>query len=109
MGSDRQLTALRDWLDARTATAPPVLRARLFEHVRRTGAEGGSGQHCASLLARAGMASLEAVATHPGDRSVALDLLAADGLITLALLHCAETDPAGLAAFARGLTEAEAP
>ena len=39
---------------------------------------------------------------------MALDLLAADGLITLALLHRAEADPAGLAAFARALTEAEA-
>ena len=109
MGNDRQLTALREWLDARTSAAPPVLRARLFEHVRRIGAESGPEQQRAALLARAGMASLEAVVAHPGDRSVALDLLAADGLITLALLHCAETDPAGLAAFARGLTEAEAP
>ena len=108
MGSDRQLTALRDWLDARTAGAPPVLRARLLEHVRRTGGEAGADENSAALLARAGMASLEAVAAHPGDRSVALDLLAADGLITLALLHRAEADPAGLAAFARALTEAEA-
>ena len=108
MGPDRELTALRAWLDARTAGAPPVLRARLFEHVRRTGAAAGADRESAGLLARAGMASLEAVVTHPGDRSVALDLLAADGLITLALLHRAETDPAGLAAFARALTEAPA-
>ena len=109
MGSDRPLNALRSWLDARTGGAPPVLRARLLEHVRSIGAERGVAQDGAALLARAGMASLEAVAAHPGDRSVALDLLAADGLITLALLHRAETDPAGLATFARALTEAEAP
>jgi hypothetical protein len=45
------------------------------------------------------------VVARPGDRSVALDLLAADGLITLALLRQSQLDPAGLAAFARGLTE----
>jgi hypothetical protein len=40
------------------------------------------------------------VVAHPGDRSVALELLSADALITLALLSRAEEDPEGLAEFA---------
>jgi hypothetical protein len=43
------------------------------------------------------------VARHPGDRSAALDLLAADALITLALLAQAERDPASLHQFASSL------
>ncbi|HYC33936.1 MAG TPA: hypothetical protein VEB59_16720 [Gemmatimonadales bacterium] len=43
---------------------------------------------------------------HPGDRSAALDLLAADALITLALLAQADRDPARLAEFAAGLIRA---
>jgi len=39
----------------------------------------------------------------PGDRSVALDLLAADALVTLALLHQAEHDASGLEALARDI------
>ena len=46
---------------------------------------------------------------HPGDRSVALDLLAADALITLALLAQAEQAPAALGAFATSLLQASRP
>lgn len=56
------------------------------------------------VLARAGQQLLETVLAGAGQRSVAVDLLAADGLITLALLHCAEAEPAALGAFARALT-----
>jgi hypothetical protein len=47
------------------------------------------------------------VEEHPGDRSVALDLLAADALITLALLAQAEADPGDLGPFAEQLLAAE--
>ena len=47
-------------------------------------------------LALAGRRALENVCKHPGDRTVALDLLAADALITMALLAQSELDPAGL-------------
>jgi hypothetical protein len=40
--------------------------------------------------------ALDRALTHPGNRSGALDLLAADALITLALLAQAETGPDGL-------------
>lgn len=56
------------------------------------------------VLARAGQQLLGTVLAGAGQRSVAVDLLAADGLITLALLHCATTEPAALGAFARALT-----
>ena len=52
------------------------------------------------MLAEAGRAALEQVVNHPGDRSVALDLLAADALITLALLAQAQGAPERLGEFA---------
>lgn len=60
-------------------------------------------------LARAGRRALERVAAHPGDRSVALDLLAADSLITLALLAQAERAPERLGEFAAVLVRAASP
>lgn len=59
-------------------------------------------------LAAAGRRALEAVAAHPGDRSVALDLLAADALITLALLAEGEQRPERLGAFAASLVRVAA-
>jgi hypothetical protein len=46
---------------------------------------------------------------HPGDRSVALDLLAADALITLALLAQAQQAPGELGAFAASILQAVRP
>ena len=57
-------------------------------------------------LAAAARHALDQVAAHPGDRSVALDLLAADALITLALLAQAERRPADLGDFAAALVRA---
>ncbi len=93
------------WLVERTRSAPPVLRARLLEHAVGTASYADPAQ----VLARAGWSALEGVTETPGDRSVALDLLAADGLITLALLWCAEHEPASLASLARSLTEPARP
>ena len=97
-----QLTELLDWLAPRAAAAPEALRRRVVEHVKQT----PPLTDPAATLAAAGRRALDRVVGHPGDRSVALDLLAADGLITLALLHRAEHDPATLAAFARSLQTA---
>ena len=66
-------------------------------------------EHLADALAAAGRRALERVAAHPGDRSVALDLLAADALITLALLAEAERRPERLGQFAAGLVRAGSP
>lgn len=105
MAEGRALTALGAWVEDRTARAPAVLRRRVLDHVD---AVAGTGAPPADL-ARAAHHSLAGVLAVPGDRTVALDLLAADGLITLALLRQAEDDPACLVAFARSLTELHAP
>ncbi len=59
-------------------------------------------------LAAAGRVALEEVLGHPGDRTIALDLLAADALVTLALLAQAQRNPAGLARFAAEMLRADA-
>lgn len=84
------------WFEAHTAEAPPVLRARMRELARGGGTAEG--------LAEAAIAALAGVAAHPGDRSIALDLLAADGLITLALLRQAVDAPGALGEFGATLT-----
>jgi len=54
-------------------------------------------------LARSGRRALDWVLARAGDRSVALDLLAADALVTLALLAQAESAPERLDDFATGV------
>jgi len=51
-------------------------------------------------LARSGRRALDRVLARAGDRSVALDLLAADALVTLALLAQAQSCPERLDDFA---------
>jgi hypothetical protein len=84
-----------DWLDQHTSHGPPALRSRVQQYARAV-----SDAPLPDRLASAAQAALAHVLTHPGDRSVALDLLAADALITLALLAQAETAPEELEAFA---------
>jgi hypothetical protein len=71
----------------------------------------GSGRRTdvPAALAAAADAALTSVLAHPGDRSVALDLLAADALVTLALLAQAEEEPQRLDAFADGLLRMHLP
>ena len=62
----------------------------------------------AAALARAATAALDEVARQPGGRGAALDLLAADALVTLALLAQAEADPVAASRdFATRLLHAE--
>jgi hypothetical protein len=84
-----------DWLDQRTSQGPAALRLRVHEYARVA-----TGATLAEALAVAAQAALAHVLSHPGDRSVALDLLAADALITLALLAQAENAPQDLEHFA---------
>jgi hypothetical protein len=86
---------LADWLDQHTSQAPSALRARVRDYALQA-----SGTSLPRVLACAGQAALDQVLSHPGDRSAALDLLAADALITLALLAQAETNPHRLDEFA---------
>ena len=93
----------RQWLVERTAQGPTALRERVLEHAAAVSEGGTLAEHLALAAERV----LAIVEEHPGDRSIALDLLAADALITLALLAQAETAPAALGAFAEGLLAAE--
>lgn len=92
----------QEWLAAHLNEAPDALRERVRELV----AETGPGESRAGSLSLAAMTALRRVIQHPGDRTIALDLLAADGLITLALLAQAESDPERLEAFAADLLAA---
>ncbi len=82
-----------------TGRAPAALAARVAALAQSVSADGSID----GILATAGAAALERVATQAGDRSVALDLLAADALITLALLARAQHAPDQLGDFARTL------
>jgi hypothetical protein len=93
---------MADWLDARIRHAPPVLRQRIAE-LAAGSPRGGSPADALAILARE---VVTRVAQSSGDRSVALDLLAADALITLALLAQAETEPSRLTEFAQQLLTA---
>ena len=84
-----------DWLDRHTAHAPSALRARVHAYAGEL-----SPGLLPAQLSRAADEAVNQVLAHPGDRSVALDLLAADALITLALLAQAQTAPDGLEEFA---------
>lgn len=90
-----------DWLDRHTSQAPPALRARVEQFARAA-----SGPTLPRALATAAQAALDRVLAHPGDRSVALDLLAADALITLALLAQAQAAPERLEEFATSVLRA---
>ncbi|MEO7985348.1 MAG: hypothetical protein ABI766_02360 [Gemmatimonadales bacterium] len=96
---------LADWLDRHTSRAPPALRARVRQHALAVDASASAP----ATLAEAGRHALDLVVDHPGDRSVALDLLAADALITLALLAHAQASPEHLGDFALGLLLAGRP
>ncbi|HEV8178619.1 MAG TPA: hypothetical protein VGP44_13160 [Gemmatimonadales bacterium] len=87
--------ATEDWLDRHTSRAPAALRERVGEY-----ALAATVVNRVSGLAAAAQAALGRVLAHPGDRSAALDLLAADALITLALQAQAETAPERLEEFA---------
>lgn len=65
-----------------------------------------SGESRAAILANAGQAALERVLAHTGDRSAALDLLAADALVTLGLQAQAQDAPEGLEEFATSVLRA---
>jgi hypothetical protein len=93
------------WLERHTAAAPPALRGRVREHALAV----PSDRPVPQVLASAGRRALDRVVAHPGDRSVALDLLAADALITLALLAQAQEEPAALGRFATSLLQAAPP
>ena len=92
------------WLDIRTSQAPSALRSRVRQY-----AEVAGGPGLPAALASAARSALDQVVSRPGDRSVALDLLAADALITLALLAQAEAAPDRLEEFAISVLQSRLP
>ena len=101
MAGERVTPAL-DWFHRESAGAPSVLRTRAALYLEATD---GSGD-MADDLAAAANAALRAALGHRGGRDVALDLLAADALVTLSLKARAVADPAGLGGFAARLRAA---
>ena len=77
------------WLEVQCEGAPAPLRERAEHYFR------ASNGRLPERLAAAARSALNAVVGKPGDRSVALDLLAADALVTLALKAQAETEGGG--------------
>ena len=94
---------LAEWLDRHMAKAPEVLGERARGYVAAVPVP----MPHAMALASAATAALDEVARQPEGRGAALDLLAADALVTLALLAQAEADPSQLRAFATRLLHAE--
>jgi hypothetical protein len=93
-------------LEHHTARAPSALKQRVEDYA-------GQSEHDAAelpeMLAAAGHRALQRVLGCAGDRSVALDLLAADALITLALLAQAQHAPEALDQFAATILRADRP
>jgi len=97
------LTGVPAWFDEHSAGAPEPLRERAARYL----AARDEPELAARLGAAAG-AALRQVLAGRGDRDVALDLLAADALVTLALKARALEQPAALAEFAASLLSREA-
>lgn len=91
-----------DWLEARLADGPPVLVRRTRDFIAQAGLEGALPER----LARASRLALARAVADPVDRRAALDLLAADALVTLALAARVEGDPSDPAALARAVRRA---
>jgi hypothetical protein len=100
------VTVLGEWLEHHIARAPSALKGRVREYARQSGSD---ATELPGSLAAAGHRALERVLVHAGDRSVALDLLAADALITLALLAEAQQAPERLDEFATSILQASRP
>ena len=84
---------IAEWLEPHLNAAPEALGARIRMLARPV----ATRTDLPVALAEIGHRTLESVIAGEGNRSAALDLLAADALITLALLAQAEIDPLRLA------------
>ncbi|MEO7367936.1 MAG: hypothetical protein ABIZ36_08265 [Gemmatimonadaceae bacterium] len=76
--------SLKEWLESRTPAPPPNLAERLTEIV---GVEALEGPAASNVLLERGIATLRAALS---DRDGALDLLAADALITYSMEAAAD-------------------
>jgi hypothetical protein len=100
------VTVLAEWLEHHITRAPSALKGRVREYAIQGERD---ATELPGILGAAGQRALDRVLAHVGDRSVALDLLAADALITLALLAQAQQAPEGLDEFAATILRASRP
>jgi hypothetical protein len=96
------LTDLARWIEARRPPAPPALRAAMLEAVAKAepgerSVAGTGDVATAERLADAGVHALARVAAVSSGRSHALELLAADALLTLACEAALDEAVAGAA------------
>ncbi len=84
-----------------------MLAERTRSYAREAVAEMGQAAPLPDLMIAGARRALTQALAHPADRSAALDLLAGDALVTLALLAQAETAPEDLGTFARTLLRPE--
>lgn len=89
----------REWVAQQVKEAPVELRQQVLSQTEGITA----ADSLPDCLASAGWSTLGRALARPGDRSVALDLLTADALITLALLAQAEERPEDLGHYAERL------
>jgi hypothetical protein len=81
-------TELAAWLDERVPAAPPALRERMDASLAGVTARLDGG--IAAALGTAALASLSAAIERCDERAAAIDLLAADALLTYAMEAAAE-------------------
>ena len=93
------VTAAGDWFARESAGAPAALRDQAGHFLESQPLSGDVARDLADASTRA----LTSALAGPADRSAALDLLAADALVTLALKARAVLAPGELAAFAATL------
>ena len=93
------MTESGTWVADRVRGAPVELR----QQVLRDAEANPEADPLPEALASAGWSALGRVLARPSARAVALDLLTADALITLALLAQAEQRPEDLGQFAERL------
>ncbi len=87
-----------DWLAERFAGAPAELLERVSDFVGEV-----AEPTTPAALSRAASRALASALGRAVGRAAALDVLAADALVTVALAAQVETDPKGLEQFARDL------
>ncbi len=98
------MTLPRSWIRDQLGGAPADLRQRVLDYAELI----APGRSLSGVLAEASDVALAETLDRFSDRSIALDLLAADALITLALLARAEETPEQLGEFAARLMVAYA-
>lgn len=96
------VTAVTEWLDRRRPAPPEALRRRIDDAVGSAAEPAGDTRAVpghAAVLAAAALDRLDRVIEAPSGRAAALDLLAADALLTYACEAAAEAGPASLDAL----------